>query len=170
VTTVTTGYLADGDEGVMATFRAMTALANIGQTDPGVVYLARTLAGTDGTSQAAVARAIRGWLRAVWRYVDDPVDTELLISPVTMVQTYIATGMISGDCDEAAILGAALGKAVGIPAAFTGLAFDTPDDDPARLAHVFASLLPNDGGPCNLDITKGAGPFPAVTRTLTVEV
>lgn len=170
MTLVTVGHIGDGDDGVMGTFQAMARLANAGQADPVVVAAARVLAGSDGKSQAAVARRIARFLVKVWRYVDDPVDTELLLTPARMLRQYGMTGGITGDCDEAAILGASLGKAVGIPATFTALAFDTSDDDPARLAHVFASLLPNDGAPVMLDVTRGAGPVPLITRTVTMNV
>lgn len=169
--TVTVNWLDSGDSGVGATFAAMAKLANGGQTTPSVVGLARQIAAATGSRDpAAWAVAIQRWLSGVWMFVEDPVDTELLISPARMFEEYASTGRITGDCDEAAIMGAALGKSIGIPATFTALAFDTPDDSPERLAHVFATLLPNDGSEVSLDITKPAGAVPPVTRAVTVDV
>ena len=87
-----------------------------------------------------------------------------------MLAQFARDGWIAGDCDEVAILGAALGKSIGIPATFTALAFDSPEDSPDRLAHVFATLLPGDGDGVSLDVTKPSGPPPPVTRAVTVNV
>jgi transglutaminase-like putative cysteine protease len=165
---VNTSGLMGGDAGVEQTFDAMARLANAGQSIPVVVDFARALATNSGASQARGALAIYNWLARTFKYVDDPVDTELLISPAVMIQAAQANGVIRGDCDEAAILGASLGKAVGIEAQFTALAFE---DDPDRLSHVFAVLLPNDGAPVSLDVTRPRGKrLPAVTRTLSMPV
>lgn len=164
---VSTTGLAGGDAGVTQTLARMAQLANDGQKSPVVVNYARLITLGSGQWQGLGAARIFNFLARVWRYVDDPVDTELLVSPDEMLNACEAQGVIMGDCDEAAILGAALGKAVGIAATFTVLAFAT---DPDRFAHVYATLLPTDGPPVDLDVTRPPGRVPPVTRVVVSEV
>jgi hypothetical protein len=161
---VSVAQLAGGDSGVSQTFARMASLVHAAQVDPVVVYAARVLVGSTGRGQYAGAQAIKAWMVRVFRYVDDPVNVELLVSPSQMIADADADSVVYGDCDEAAVLGAALGMAAGIPAMFTALAFD---DDPTRLAHVFVTLLPSDGARVTLDITRPPGPLPRVTRIVT---
>jgi transglutaminase-like putative cysteine protease len=147
----------------------MAGLVDAGLACPILVDTARFLAVSGGVRQSlAQAHAIRTWLARVWRYVDDPQGHELLVSPEKLLRDYQRLGYIAGDCDEAAILGAALGRAVGFAARFTVLAFEGSDD--GQYEHVYASLLTSDGTEVTLDVTKPAGPVPAVSRSLSVDV
>lgn len=181
MTTVSRVSIAGGDAGALDDLGIMCRLVNESLHNPVVVATARELviraAPQRDTRRQAIA--IRGWLARVWRFVDDPAGEELLRTPEHLIREYFATSQIIGDCDEAAVLGAALGKAVGIPATFTVLAFDPiayiagvplEGSESAQFSHVFASLLLPDGCLFSLDVTKPPGSVPAPTRELTVDV
>jgi transglutaminase-like putative cysteine protease len=181
VTNVSRVPIRGGDAGAMNTLELMAGLVNQSLVNPVLVGAARSLAvnAAPERDQFRQAIAVRTWLSRVWRFVDDPTNTELLRDPEHMLREYFANGAIAGDCDEAAILGAALGKAVGLGATFTVYAFDPiayiagralDGSDAAMFSHVFASLLTNDGRTVSLDITKPTGSVPPPTRELTVEV
>jgi transglutaminase-like putative cysteine protease len=172
MTLVSRVSIAGGDAGALDDLGIMCRLVNDSLHNPFVVMASRDLvvraAPQRDTRRQAIA--IRGWLARVWRFVDDPAGEELLRDPEHLLREYFATSQIIGDCDEAAILGAALGKTVGIPATFTVLAFDPVDSGSATFSHVFASLLLPDGSLFSLDVTKPPGSVPAPTRELTVDV
>lgn len=156
----------------METLNAMTTLVDEGVDAPAVVMIARQLAVMAGVRRPYFqALAIQAWMKRVWRYVDDPNDRDLLIAPDVLLQQFDAVGFIAGDCDEAAIVGAALGRAIGLSAQFVVLGFASDDPtQPDRFAHVFAVLLTDDGQHISLDVTRPAGPVPPPTRILTVDV
>jgi transglutaminase-like putative cysteine protease len=115
-----------GDAGTMQTLRKMRQIANAGLRTPIVIEQARRIvenAGVMGRNQAEKYRAIRDWMLGSLQFMPDPVGMELLATPDYMVRMAQANGFVSGDCDDAAILGAALGKAVGLPAKFRALSF-----------------------------------------------
>jgi hypothetical protein len=172
VTIASSRSIAGGDQGTLDTLALMRELVDKGTHTPLVVDAARSLA-----TRAAAPRdeygqaiAIREWLKRVWRFVDDPFNGELLRSPDVMLREYFASNAVMGDCDEAAILGATLGKSIGLGACFTVYAFDPRDGGNGGYSHVFATLLTSDGRSVNLDVTKPAGSVPAPSRELTVEV
>lgn len=80
-----------------------------------------------------------------------------------MIEQLARDGVVSGDCDDATILGAAIAASVGfIPSAMvTG--FRRPG---ASFQHVYAvlPLEPYAAGYIDLDVTRPNGPVPAVTR------
>lgn len=162
-----------GDSGAETTLLHMVRLANDAASDPTVVQFARQLAvNAAPRNPVAQAFAIRGWLSRVWRFVDDPTELDLLRSPVEMLGDYAAHSVVMGDCDEAAILGAALGKAIGLPAQLVALSFVQSDGTPGPFEHVYAALVMVDGSVIDLDVTKPRGMLmlPTIARTLTVDV
>lgn len=93
-------------------------------------------------------------------FVPDPLGVELLATPHYLLTRVRDRQFVSGDCDDAAILGAALGKAVGLPAKFRVLAFGSPQ---LPFQHVYTLLLVR-GRWANLDTTRSsrfAPPVPA---------
>lgn len=171
MTRVSFSSIGWGDSGVTQTLDIMGSLIDGGLDSPDVVDFARALAVSAGVrNHYNQAVAIRTWLTRVWRFVDDPLDRELLQSPDKLLSDYARLGYIPGDCDEAAILGGALGKAVGLTVTLTTLAFPSDDAQGDRYQHVFASLLTDDGREVSLDVTRPRGPVPMVTRSYTVEV
>jgi transglutaminase-like putative cysteine protease len=172
-TNVARKFMAWGDTGTAEDLSYMAALIDRGLDVPMVVSAARRIAVDAGILRpAAQARAIRAWLARVWRFVDDPARRELLRDAEHMLREYDELGVIMGDCDEAAVLGATLGNAVGIQAQLTALAFpDSARPGRDRWEHVFAVLLTPDDGAVNLDVTpRPAGPTPQPTRTMTLDL
>jgi transglutaminase-like putative cysteine protease len=117
----------------------------------------------------AMALAIREWLTRNFKFVPDPVGGELLRDPEYQLREYLARGQITGDCDDAAVLGAALGKAVGIRAKFVAVGFRNP----GPLAHVFAVLtgpvgraIGSGGIGVDLDVTKPVGSQARIRRAI----
>lgn len=109
-------------------------------------------------------RTIAHWLDAHFRYLSDPIGVELLRDPNGAIAEIKQRGYTQGDCDEAAMLAAALGMANGIPARFRALAFYTPN---APYSHVVCDLLSGRRW-IPIDITKPANMDvpPTATRTL----
>ncbi len=102
------------------------------------------------TDQADAARWIRAWLDRYTRFTPDPLGVELIRAPALMLRTIECEGVAVGDCDDVAVLGAALGLAADIPARFVLLAFD----DFGLYEHVYTELLTPD--PIELDTTRPA--------------
>lgn len=144
-----------------ATLAAMRRLARGAVTDPLTVWTARMIAAQtgDGHQEAAVAMAIRGWMFSHVVYVHDPIDRELLSPPSAMLQQVRAYGQVGMDCDETAILGAALANAVGLSVKFRAARM-TGD---RYFSHVFA-VVPTPQGDVSLDLqTPPAGVTIAAT-------
>ena len=112
----------------------------------------------------AQAQAIGHWLGSHFRFVRDPVGVELLRDPCESIATALRLGYTQGDCDDAAMIAAALGMANGIPARFRALAFGGPYEHVITDLSVGGKWLP-------LDVTKPQGIYlPQPSRVLTVGV
>jgi transglutaminase-like putative cysteine protease len=170
IPTVQQSTIAWGDQGVMQTLAAMSGLVHQGMASPAVIETARSLALYGGNDPRTQAQAIRHWMTRVFRFVPDPVSAEHLTDADYLLSQLDATGVIVGDCDDAAVLGASLGEAVGIPATWTVIAFDEGEAT-ARYSHVYASLLTGPNQAIDLDITRPSqGSVAPVVRSLTVAV
>lgn len=172
MTTISHVPIRGGDGGSMDTLTIMAQLVNDSLTVPLVVDAARRLAILNADSRDTFRQAIgiRSFLGRVWRFVEDPTDRELLRTPEVMLREYYTVGYVAGDCDEAAVLGASLAKAIGLGATFTVYAFSPADGGNDYFSHVFATILTPDGRSVSLDVTKPAGSVPSPSRELTVEV
>lgn len=148
-----------GDIGSFQTLQDMRSSVASAIRDKQVVQLAHwIIRNTRARDYAAQAFAIRDWMKDAFRFVSDPVQVELVRSPIFMVRQFLKQHYITGDCDEAATLGAALGKSVGIPASFVVIGFRKG----GNFAHVYTVLKPQTGTMkqrVSLDITK---PFQVV--------
>lgn len=159
--------MAAGDIGTAQTVHHMKKLVNQSLTDPVVVQTARGIAlQYYQRDKDAQAQGIRSFMQDHFQFINDPRGVELLVTPRAMLDTITKRYVVSGDCDEAAILGAALGKAIGLQAQFALLAFEGR----RSYAHVYA-ILRGTSGWVSLDTTRPLrGPFPPVMRQTTVEV
>lgn len=168
MTRVLTTSVPYGDPGVDQSVQLMASYVDTSLDTPEVIYFARQLAVRAGVRQQYTqALAIKNFLARTWRFVDDPNDRDLFVEPAEAIRQYSALGLMMGDCDEAATLGAALGRAVGMSAQFVVYSFDNIDP-PGQ--HIFAVLLTNDNRAVSLDITRPPGPVPVPTRTMVVDV
>lgn len=155
-----------GDAGTRATVQHMRRLANAGVRHPLTVTLASLIVEGAGGDKLRQARAIRSWLASSVAFQSDPYGVELLRTVPEMLNEIQFRGLGRYDCDDVAILGAALGKAAGLPARFQVLGFHTPSH-PYR--HVFAELYGSPARWVELDITR-PDHLPRVARVMTVGV
>lgn len=115
-----------------------------------------------------VARAIRDYTAAHIRFVPDPEGVENITYPMDHMKFLRSHRVLLGDCDDAATLSAAMGKAVGIPAEFRILAFYKPDNP---YQHVITYLHPRGGSVIDMDTTRFAQSLPPIaTRSFSIRV
>jgi len=126
------------------TVRRMRRLAISGQADPDVRRLAlRITDGFRGQDALGMIGAIRGWMSEHIMFTRDPRKHELLIAPKILVRSLrnpANHGILRIDCDDVAILGAALAGAVGLDARFVVVAYLSKN--PGAPRHVWAELSP----------------------------
>lgn len=174
MTVVTRDTIAFGDYGSGQTLQKMRSLVNGSLSVPLVVETANSIAATvPARDYLAIAQAIRSWMQRNFRFVRDPVGVELVRDPVYQLTQWQNNGYISGDCDDAAVLGAALGKANGIGARFIAVGF-APG---GPLLHVFTILTGRrDGGMgslgpgVDLDVTRPSVTNARIARQMSVTV
>lgn len=139
-----------GKWGIEATVRRMRRLA---RGDLRTVLLQDTAADIvrSATSSYEAAIDVRRFLERHTRFAFDPEGVELIRSPVYMLRAIEIDGVAAGDCDDVAVLGAALGLAAGLPARFVLLGFTQF----GPFEHVYTELI-TDGGAVELDTTRPA--------------
>ena len=134
------GYVTsipNGDVGTSETLARMTALVRTASLHPLVrrqaVEIVQDAAGIDDRLKA---RLIRDWVDSRTIFMPDPYGAELLHSPDAVVAHILTDGIAHVDCDDVAMLSAALGRSVGLRARFVAVGFSP--DGPFR--HVWAEL------------------------------
>lgn len=152
-------WIPPGDQGTYITLREMARLVREGANVPAVREQAGALVGRCPPSPSCHAQTIRAWLTNIWRFVRDPRGIELVHRPERLLREFESHGYASGDCDDVAVLGGALGKAVGLVPRFVVLGFHGGN---GPFTHVYAELKAN-GKWVDLDVTKSWNP-PAVRR------
>lgn len=162
--------LADGDAGTRQTLEVMRDLVQNGVAHPLVrqtaVDIARMVPPGDLN---AIARAVRRWLQEHVHFVYDPMNVEHVTAPDLLLNETRVRYFTTGDCDDIAVLGAALAGAVGVQSRFVVLGFG-PDLE-APMGHVFTELF--DGTQwLDLDITRNQPQVDMrqVTRTWHIPV
>lgn len=162
------GTLATADADAVATLAHMAELVKHGASLPVVRATAESIIATVPPRDAGnQIDALRYWLATAVHFVSDPVDIELVKHPAVLLEEITTTGQAFGDCDDAAVLGAALGESIGLPARFVALGFGTPD---APLAHVLTELWDGQAWR-DLDVTTQLSETqrsPLVTRAWTM--
>lgn len=133
----TTVEIPDGDAGTLATVDHMRVLVNDRCAHPCIRTLALRIIGQASEPRQQIER-IRSWLRSHIRFVPDPDVTELLHDPLLLVEWIERDGRVGVDCDDVAMLGAALGKSIGIPARFVIVGFYQRN---APFGHVWTELF-----------------------------
>lgn len=143
--------IARGDAGTQQTLQRMRSLVNRSLALPIVrgtaVALVRSVLPRDRSGQV---RCIRSFLGERIQFLRDPVGVELLHDPVWLLREIQTRYYVTVDCDDVAILGAALGKSAGLKARFVAVAFYDPV---APYAHVWAELFDGDQWR-DLDVTR----------------
>lgn len=162
------GTIGYGTLGSRQTLQRMRSLINKSLTDPLVIETARRLvAALPARDHDGHARAIRTFLEERFQFVRDPRGVEMLATPRYLLTQIGRRYMVQGDCDDAAILGCALAKAVGLKCRLIAVGFFQKD---APLSHVYAIVFGRRWH--NLDTTRPARLLvePPVSRTMQVEV
>lgn len=157
--------LLPGDRGTIQTLDVMRRFVNEALTEPVVRNRAVQLTLGCGQNLECQWAALRQWMAAHWRFVRDPSGVELVHRPERLLDQIGTGGYAIGDCDDAAVLGAALGKAVGFSAQFVVLGFL---GSRGPFSHVYAELLTGTGWR-ELDITRTPR-RPRTTRRKEVRV
>lgn len=170
MSSILTRFIFGGDFGAMQTLGRMRQAVNQSLTDPVVIETARSIvenAGCMGRDEPCKYAAIREWMEEHLQFLPDPYGVELLATPRYLLDQIRTRQFVSGDCDDTAILGAALGKAVGMKARFVAMGFGRPG---AAFKHVTTHLLVA-GRWANLDTTRSQRfdpPAPTRVQTLVV--
>jgi transglutaminase-like putative cysteine protease len=159
--------IASGDMGTAQTVAVMRRLVDTAILNPGFrAYAVRiaTQYGRDGINQA---HGIRQWLEDHVEFIRDPDRVELLQDPVATLNAIVQCDRIAMDCDDVAMLGAAMGRAVGLRARFIVAAFRSPR---APYQHVWSELSDSRQREwVDLDITRNAQALNIpVTRRMVV--
>ncbi len=124
-------YLSDGLRGVQETVTAMREAVKASRTDLSIRQAAISVIWLQPAhTPFAEACALFEWVRDHVRYVRDIVDVETLTSPGKMLE------QLAGDCDDQAVLLAALFESVGYPTRFVVTAYNIP----GRYEHVYLQV------------------------------
>lgn len=162
--------LPAGDAGTFATVDAMRELIADAQGSPLVRRVGEALAGGPDTV-ARRALALRAWMDRHFVFVPDPTTHELLVTPLEQLRQITDKGAAFGDCDDAAVLAGALGRAGGLPMQIVLYGFGAPRGVWPRvpLSHVFMEV-PVMNGAIDLDVTRPAQVLTRPSRVVRVGV
>ena len=142
-------WIPPSHAGIDATVRHMARIATRSARSAEVREAAAEIVGP--SSGARAADRVRDFLAANIRFQFDPPGVELIRTPELLLAQIRCDGVAVGDCDDVAVLGAALGMARGLRATYVLLAFH--DTDPYE--HVYTELV-TESGPVELDTTRPA--------------
>ena len=152
----------------------MQRLAREGKTTPSVRDLALSITrGVPGRNGLAQAVAIRNWLASNIEFTRDPSGAELLYTPARLVKILTTRGPpLRIDCDDVAVLAAALGSSLGLKARFQLVGFLSQN---APIRHVWTELQSSSGDRrwVQMDVTRASQALPldrAISRRWTVKV
>jgi len=160
--------IPEGDEGTFTVVDRMAELVRSRVAHPVVraaaVDLANKVPAQHLSGQIA---AVRKFLERRVPFLSDPSGVELLHDPVLLLEDIRERGQARGDCDDVAVLGAALGGAMGLSARFIVVGFRGPNEP---FEHVWTEL--HDGTAWReLDVTRPrTAEAPAHTREYVVDV
>lgn len=159
-----------GDFGTTWTLAHMRGLVNASLTDPKTRgAAARIVRAINPHHRREQVYTLRRWLDDHIRFLRDPAGLELLHEPRVMLQSICHSGYAAVDCDDAAILAAALGKAIGFPARFVVVGFGGGEHVP--FTHVWTELGVNTTTWVEMDVTRESQELTAlITRRLVQAV
>lgn len=173
---VTLCDLPAGDVGTSQTLEVMRELAWKASGTPAIRDVAaHVVGGSNPLAPEIGAELIREWLARAVPFARDPAGRELLVEPGRMLTAIRETGQAPGDCDDAAMLGAALGLSVGYRARFVVVAFERT----GPMRHVWAEIGSPEPGPKGVEwweldtlreIQLGGASVPPISRAIILEV
>lgn len=160
---------AAGDGGTRTTLAAMAALIHRGAVNPLVRDAAiRLVRGRVGERDSAGQLDILRWfLSTHMTFTPDPQGIEMVHGAEVLLRAIMRDGVVSADCDDAAVLSGALAKALGYRVRLVAVALDGR----RGFGHVWAEAQGRDGAWTDFDVTRAAqGLGNRVGRVLTVGV
>jgi Transglutaminase-like superfamily len=111
--------LLPGDAGTGQTLDRMRALVDVGAQLPETRQaVAAALTSALPRNPQSELSALLEWVQERWHYVRDPTTVELVQTPALMLREIRLRGEVQGDCDDAAVLFAALAESAGYPTRF----------------------------------------------------
>lgn len=128
----------------------------------GAAAIVADVSGRDSFAQVA---RIADWVRAHTAFLRDPRPIEVLRGPVYMLEDIARDGVAQGDCDDVAMLAAALAQAIGIPARFIAEGY-VPG---GPLAHVY-TVLQTPAGWLAIDTQRPPGMMRQPTRQIALNL
>lgn len=130
--------IPSGDAGTVATLQRMRMMARSGSLHPLVrTVAARLVRDVPGTSAMLQARLVGDWIGQRVRFLPDPAHAEALHDPAWAVGSILTAGQVQLDCDDVALLTAAMGLSIGLRARFVTVGFSSPK---APFRHVWTEL------------------------------
>jgi len=163
-------FLPGGDIGTRITLGHMQGMVRREFLSPQVRLLAAQLVAGCGRGNGQQAYAIRDFVERHTQFLRDPSNTEMLHGPLWQLRQIQQYGSVQVDCDDVAMLSAALGLSIGLRARFIVAAFGGPK---APYQHVWTELAdPNSSLWVECDITRPSQGFAfnSISRTLRWEV
>lgn len=161
-----TKTIPTGDRGAYATLREMRRLVLKSMASVMVLDEAKQIIrSVGGKNRLAQAQAIAGYMASSLRFVRDPWGVELIHTPEFMIERIHRNGMYEADCDDYAILSAALAKAIGLRTKFVILGFAGSS---GPWSHVY-TIAETPQGWVPFDVSFGI-PDGAITRKAYYEV
>lgn len=111
--------LPSGDAGVSLTVSHLRQYVTQSQTSQlAHAAVQAALESTPEKHPGAEVAALLGWVRNHYRYLQDPVEVELVHDPRYLLRQIESHGYFMGDCDDAAVLLATLLETAGYPTRF----------------------------------------------------
>jgi transglutaminase-like putative cysteine protease len=160
--------IPSGDAGTFATLDYMARLASQGAVTPAVRDVAASLVQGTGRDPQLHCRLVSDWVEQHVEFLPDPSVAEALVPPGVAVGIIAARGVLQADCDDVAMLAAALGLSIGLRARFVVVAFGSPS---APFAHVWTDLSAPDGASwLTVDPTRPMFTLPPIGRSVVQEV
>ena len=139
--------IPDGDAGTFATLQMMEAIVQRSYHTPLVqAWAAEIVQGADDP-----VAAVRAYLESVLDFTFDDPTREELYTPERMQEMINTTGALSVDCDDIAIVSAALAGSLGLPVRFVAIGVDKG----GPYTHVFTEVQQPQGlGWENVDVSR----------------
>ncbi len=158
-----------GDAGTQTTLNYMASLATQAAVTPVVRGVAAQLVLGIGRRPMMHAEILSEWVAKHCEFLPDPTVAEALMPPWDALAMIARQGLVQCDCDDVAMLAAALGLSIGLRARFVVVAFAPGPTAP--FAHVFTELAgPSGTAWLTVDPTRPMLGMPTITRSLVMEV
>lgn len=139
-----------GDAGIEATVQLMGDVTRAALPSPLLGAAAADIVARAGPGRSDRARELRRWLAENTRFEFDPRGVEWIRTPRNMLDEIRNRNAARGDCDDVAVLGAALAFRMGLEPRFRLVGFDR-----GPWSHVFTEVR-TPGGWTDLDVTRPA--------------